>query len=110
MIVPVLAVALLSGCAAPGADGANPLSEVEKVIDLIPWAKQVAADANPDAVVEKIEEIKAGLPDVNLPAETKADIEKRLTELGDAVAADPSAVAEHATELNAIIAEITAAL
>ena len=111
LVVPLLAVALLSGCAAPGAEGgSNPLSDVEKVIDLIPWAKSVAADADANVVIQRIEEIKAGLPSLDIPASTRTDIERRLAELGDAVQADPSDAAAHVAELNAILADIAAAL
>lgn len=110
-LVPVVAVALLSGCAAPVADeGSNPLSDVEKVIDLIPWAKSVAADADANTVLERIEEIKAGLPSLDIPAATRTDIERRLSEVGDAVRADPSDAAAHVAELNTILAEVAAAL
>lgn len=111
LIVPVLAVALLSGCAAPGAgEGSNPLSDVEKVIDLIPWAKSVAADADANTVAQRIEEIKAGLPSLDIPPATRTEIERRLAELSAAVRANPSDAEAHVTELNAILTDIAAAL
>ena len=111
LIVPVLAAALLSGCAVPVAgEASNPLSDVEKVIDLIPWAKSVAADADANVVIQRIEEIKAGLPSLDIPAATRTEIERRLAELSDAVMADPSDAAAHVTELNAILTDIAAAL
>lgn len=111
LLVPVLAVALLSACAVPGpGEGSNPLSDAEKIVDLIPWAKSVAADADANVVVQRIEEIKVGLPSLDIPAATRTEVERRLAELGDAVQTDPSDAAAHVAELNAILTDIAAAL
>lgn len=110
LIVPVLAVALLSGCALPADEESIPLSDVQKVIDLIPWAKSVAADADANVVIERIEQIKAGLPSLDVPEATRTEIERRLAELSDAVAVDPSDAATHVEELNEILTQIAGAL
>ena len=112
LIVPALSLALLlSGCTAPVAgEDSDPASDLQQVIDLIPWAKSVAADADANVVAERIEQITAGLPTLDIAPATRAELERRLVQLGDAVRQDPSDAAAHVTELNAILAELAAAL
>jgi hypothetical protein len=111
VVVPLLLVALLSGCAGLTADpGSNPLKDLEGVGDLIPWAKSIAADASAEQLTARIAEITAGLPSLDISDAVRADIEARLKALGAAVAADPANVAAHAAELNAIIDEVKAAV
>ena len=108
--IPLLLVVLLSGCAGPAGDqGSNPLKDLEGVVDLIPWAKSVAADATAEQLTARVDEVIAGLPSLDIPEATRADLEARLTALGAAVAADP-ANAAHVAELNAIIDEVKAAV
>jgi hypothetical protein len=109
--IPLLLVVLLSGCAGPAADqGANPLKDLEGVVDLIPWAKSVASDATAEQVTARVDEVIAGLPSLDIPEATRADLEARLTALGAAVAADPANAAAHVAEINAIIDEVKAAV
>ena len=111
VIVPLLLAVLLSGCAGPAADqGSNPLKDLEGVVDLIPWANSVASDATAEQLTARVEEITAGLPSLDIPDATRADIKARLTALSSAVAADPANVATHIAELNAIIDEVKAAV
>lgn len=111
IVVPLLFAALLSGCAVPAPDqSTNPLKDLDSAIDLIPWAKSVAADASAEQLTARIAEISAGLPSVNLADATKTDVQNRLSALGEAVAADPSNAAAHVAELNGIIDEIAAAV
>jgi len=110
IVVPLIVVALLGGCAPMAGQGANRLNELEKVIDLIPWAKSVAADASSQQLTARVGEIRAGLPSLDIPAATRADIEARLNELAESLLADPSSAGAHASELNAILDEIRAAL
>lgn len=111
VIVPLLLAVLLSGCAGPAADqGSNPLEDLEGVVDLIPWAKSIASDASAEQLTARVEDITAGLPSIDIPDSTRADIEARLTALSSAVAADPTNVAAHVAELNVIIDEVKAAV
>lgn len=110
-VVPLPIAALLGGCTAPVPDlGDNPVEDLQNVIDLVPWAKSVAADASADQLTARISEITAGLPSLDIPDATRTETESQLKALSAAVLADPSNAAAHAAELNAIIDEIKAAL
>ena len=76
VVAPLLVVALLGGCAAPAPDQ-GPLKDLESVIDLIPWAKSVAADASADQLTARIAEITAGLPSLDIPDATRTEVESR---------------------------------
>ena len=67
VVVPLLLAALLGGCAA-GSDEppSDPVSDLEKVIDLIPWAKSIAADASADELTARITEITADLGSLDI--------------------------------------------
>ncbi|WP_091705859.1 hypothetical protein [Microbacterium sp. cf046] len=106
----MLLVVLLGGCAGPADGGSNPIEDFEKVIDLIPWAKSIAADATAEQVTARIAEITAGLPSLDITDAERSAIETKLTALSDAVAANPSDTAAHAAELNAIVDEVKAAV
>ena len=108
--MPFVLVAVLAGCAVPADAPSNPLNDLEKVIDLIPWAKSVAAEATAEQVTARIAEATAGLPSLDIPEATRSEIESRLTALSAAVSADPGKMAAHANELNAILDEIKAAV
>jgi len=111
IVVPLILVVLLGGCATPmPGQGTNPLNDLEKVVDLIPWAKSVAAGASAEQLTARVAEISAALPSLDIPQATRADIEARLGELTASVLADPSNAGSHASELNAILDEIRAAL
>ena len=111
IVVPLLLAALLTGCAGTAADdGSNPLKDFEKVIDLIPWAKSIAADASAEQLTARIAEITAGLPSLDISDAERTAIEARLKALSDALAADPNNPAVHVAELNAIIDEVKAAV
>jgi hypothetical protein len=99
--------AMLSGCAVPVPDpSSNPLTEV---IDLIPWAKSVGADATAQELTARIAEVTAGLSSLDVSDSVRAELQARLTTLGAAIAADPADVDAHAAELNAILDDIRAA-
>ncbi|WP_137845538.1 hypothetical protein [Microbacterium sp. 2FI] len=108
-LTPLLAAALLTGCAIPTADS-NPVSELEKVIDLIPWAKSVAGTATSTELSARIDEITTNLDSLDLAAAKKADLEARLTALKSSISTDPADLATHVAELNAIIDELRAAM
>ncbi|MET0888424.1 MAG: hypothetical protein ABWX92_18465 [Mycetocola sp.] len=111
VVVPALLVLVLGGCAGPAADeGSNPLKDFEKVIDLIPWAKSIAGDASAEHLTARIAEITAGLPSLNIPDATRADVAARLKAVSDSLLADPSNTAAAVTELNAVIDEVKAAV
>jgi hypothetical protein len=110
IVVPLIVVALLGGCAPVPDQGTNPLNELDKVFDLIPWAKSVAADTSTQQLTARVGEIRAGLPSLDIPAATRTDIEARLNELTESLLADPTSAGAHASELNAILDEIRAAL
>jgi len=111
IVAPLLLAAMLGGCAAPGAEpGSNPLNDIEKVIDLIPWAKSIAADASADELTGRIAEITAGLPARDIPEATRTEIQDQLKALDAAVCADPGNAAAHVSELNAILDDVKAAL
>jgi hypothetical protein len=108
VIVPVLLATLLGGCAlSPGAQPDIPLQDL---VDLIPWAKSVAADASADELTARIAEITAGLPTLDISDAGRAEIEGKLRALDAAIRADPSNPATHATELNAILDQVKTAL
>jgi hypothetical protein len=110
-VVPLLIAALLGGCTAPVPDlSDNSVEDLQNVIDLIPWAKSVAGDASTDQLSARIAEITAGLPSLDIPDATRTEVGSRLKVLSAAVLADPSNAAAHATELNAIIDEMKAAV
>ena len=110
-VVPLLIAALLGGCTAPVPDlGDNPVDDLQNVIELIPRAESVAADAGTDQLTARISEITAGLPSLDIPDATRTEVESRLKALGIAVLADPPEAAAHATDLNAIIDEVKVAL
>jgi hypothetical protein len=109
--VPLLLIVLLGGCAGPaGEQGSNPLKDLEGVVDFVPWAKSIAADAAAEQLTARVEEITAGLRSLDISDTTRADIETRLKALGAALAADPANAAAHIAELNAIIDEVKAAV
>lgn len=111
VVVPLLAAVLLTACAGPTADGGpQPLDGFEKVIDLIPWAKSIAADASAEQLTARIAEISAGLPSLEIDDATRTDIQNRLTSLSASLAADPGSASAHVDELNAIIDEVRAAV
>jgi len=75
IVVPLLVAAFLSGCAAPApGQGTNPLKDLESVIDLIPWAKSIAADASAEQVTARILEISVGLPSLDISDATRAGL------------------------------------
>ena len=108
VVVPVLVAALLGGCAVSPAE--QPANPVQDLIDIIPWAKSVAADATADELTARIAEITARLPTLDISDARRAEIERKLKALDAAIRADPSNLAAHATELNAILDEIKTAL
>jgi hypothetical protein len=111
VVVPLLLVVLLSGCAGPaGEQASNPLKDLEGVVDLIPWAKSIASDASADQLTARIDEIIAGLPSLDISDASRAELEARLKDVGEAVAADPANAAAHVAELNTIIDEVKAAV
>jgi hypothetical protein len=107
LTAPIVLAAVLSGCAVPVPDpSSNPLTDV---IDLIPWAKSVGADATAQELTARIEEVTAGLSSLDVSDSERSELESRLSQLGQAIADDPADVAVHAAELNAILADIRAA-
>ena len=107
LIAPLLLVALLGGCAVPvPAASSNPVSDL---IDLVPWAKSVAGDANAQELEARIAEITARLPELDISDAERAEVAARLQKLGAAISADPADSAAHAAELNAILDELKAA-
>jgi hypothetical protein len=84
----------------------NPLTDV---IDLIPWAKSIGADATAQELTARIAEITAGLSSLDISEAERTELESRLTRLGQAIAADPADVDAHAAELNAILDDVRAA-
>jgi hypothetical protein len=106
-VAPILLVVLLGGCTVPAPDpSSNPLTDV---IDLIPWAKSVAGDASAQELTARIAEVTAGLSSLDVSDSERAELQGRLSQLGQAIAADPADVAAHAAELNAILEDIRAA-
>ena len=108
VVVPVLLAALLGGCTVSPAE--QPANPVQDLIDIIPWAKSVAADATADELTARIAEITAGLPTIDISDAKRAEIEGKLRAMDAAIRADPSNLAAHATELNAILDEIKAVI
>jgi hypothetical protein len=107
LTAPIVLAAMLSGCAVPVPDSSsNPLTDV---IDLIPWAKSVAAGATAQELIARIAEVTAGLSSLDISEAERTELESRLTLLGQAIAADPADVDAHAAELNAILDDIRAA-
>ena len=108
LIAPLLLVALLGGCAVPvPAASSNPVSDL---IDLIPWAKSVAGDANAQELEARIAEITARLPELDISDAERAEVAARLQTLGAARSADPADSAAHAAELNTILEELRTAV
>ena len=107
-VAPLLLAALLSGCAVPSADqGSNP---VQDLIDIIPWAKSVAADATANELTARIAEVSARISTLEIPDATRTAIEDKLKDLDAAIRADPGNVAAHAAALNAILDDLKAAI
>ena len=108
VVVPLLLVSLLGGCAVSPAE--QPSNPIQDLIDIIPWTKSVAADASADELTARIAEITAGLPTLDIWDAKRAEIEGKLRAMDAAIRADPSNLAAHATELNGILDEIKTAL
>lgn len=107
LIAPLLLVAMLGGCAVPvPAASSNPVSDL---IDLIPWAKSVAADGTAQELQARIAEITARLPELDISETKRGEVAGRLQTLGAAIVADPADSAAHVSELNAILDELRAA-
>ncbi|WP_404432411.1 hypothetical protein LG299_00345 [Microbacterium lacus] len=101
-----LAAALaLTGCAASDTAD-NPLSDI---VDLVPWAQEIADNASVDQVTERIEELKSSLPDLDISEETKAEIELRIEQLVADLQEDSSRLPEHIAELQKIVEDLTSA-
>src|SRR5687768_7247621 len=94
VVVPVLLAALLGGCAVSPAE--QPSNPIQDMIDLIPWAKSVAADATADELAARIAEISAGLPALDISDAERTAIEDKLKALDAAIRAEPSDGAQHA--------------
>ena len=108
LVAPLLLVALLSGCAvAPAGQGSNPLQDL---VDIIPWAKSVAADATAEEVTARIAEISAQLPTLDIPEGTRTELEAKLKALAAAIRAEPGNVAAHIAAANEVIDDIKAAI
>ena len=107
LIAPILLVAMLGGCAVPvPAATDNPVSDL---IDLIPWAKSVAADATAQELQARIAEISARLPELDISEAKRAEVAGKLQSLGSSVVANPADSAAHAAELNAILDDLRSA-
>ncbi len=105
---PLTALALaatlaLTGCAASDTAD-NPLSDI---VDIAPWAQEIADNASVDQITERIEELKSSLPDLDIPEETKAEIEARIDQLVTDVQEDASNLPEHIAELQKIVEDLT---
>ena len=98
---------MLGGCAVPvPAASSNPVSDL---IDLIPWAKSVAGDASAQELKRGSRRSLRGF----LSWMSRRRSVPRWRQAGrrsaTAIAADPTDVAAHAAELNAILDDIRAA-
>lgn len=107
---PLTAIALaatlaLTGCSAPNVAD-NPLSDV---VDLVPWAQEIADNASVDQVNARIEELKSTLPDLDIPEATKAEVEAKLDQLVTDLQQDASNLPEHIASLQKIVEDLTAA-
>ena len=74
-------------CGAIGRPGLEP--PIRDVIDIIPWAKSIAADASANELTARIAEISAGIPTLDIPDAARTEIEDKLKALKAAVLADP---------------------
>jgi hypothetical protein len=107
LIAPIVLAGMISGCAVPAPNASsNPLTEV---IDLIPWANSVAGDATAQKITARLAEATAGLSSLDISEAERAELQARLTSLGEAIAADPADIDAHAAELNAILDDIRGA-
>ena len=110
LVVPLVLVALLSGCAgAPADQSSNPLDGLEKIVDIAPWAKSIADGASAREVQARVAELQATLPTLDVPESTRDEVAKRLTALSAELTTNPDAGKAAVTELRAIIDELRAA-
>lgn len=107
LVLPLVLVAILSGCAAPAADQVS--SPLRDMIDLIPWARDIGDTATTEEVAARIDEIAAELPALGLAYATRRDLEGKLKRLAIDVNAESGNLAEEVAELRAIIDEVKAA-